>query len=128
MAITASYILIYTLISSGRKTPFELWMGYTDDLEHLHVWGCEVYPHVDDEDKYDKDIERYFLIGYPRGEKSYLLWRKSTDEIVTCRKADFLEFSREDEEEEEVEAKWEGWKTRVVLRNSNSSSFVCLVT
>ena len=71
--------------------------------------GCEVYPHVDDEDEYDKDIKRCFLNGYPQGEKGYLLWRKSTDEIIICRKRDFLEFSRKDEEEKEVEAKWEGW-------------------
>ena len=108
-AIIASYILNHTLISSGLKTPFELCIGYTDRLEHLHVWDCEVYPHVDDEDEYDKDMEICFVIGYPRGKKGYLFWRKSTDEIVTCRKGDFLEFSREDQEEEGVEAKWEGW-------------------
>ena len=41
VAITASYILTHTPISSGQKTPFKLWMGYTDNLEHLHIWGCE---------------------------------------------------------------------------------------
>ena len=71
-------------------------MGYTDNLEHLCVWSCEVYPHVKDEDEYDKDIERCFLIGYPQGEKDFLLWRKSIDKIITCRKGDFLEFSIED--------------------------------
>ena len=65
--ITAPYILNYTPISNGRKTHFELWMGYTDSLEHLHIWGCMVYPHVDDEDEYDKNMKRCFLIGYPRG-------------------------------------------------------------
>ena len=72
-------------------------MGYTNSLEHLRIWGCEVYPHVDDDDAYDKDMERCFLIGYPQGEKDYILCRKSTDEIITCRKGDFLEFNREDE-------------------------------
>ena len=86
-------------------------MGYTDSLEYLCVWGCEVYLHVNDEyeDEYDKDMERCFLIRYPQGDKGYLLWRKSIDEIITCRKGDFLEFSREDEEEKEAKARWEGW-------------------
>ena len=35
--IIASFILNHTTISSGRKTSFELWMGYTDSMEHLHV-------------------------------------------------------------------------------------------
>ena len=104
VAITASYILNHTPISNGQKTPLELWIGYTYNLEHLHVWGCEVYPHVNDEDEYDKDMERCFLIGYPRGEKGYLLWRKSTDEIVTCRKGGLLKVTREYEEDEETEA------------------------
>ena len=61
--ITYSYILNHTLISSGWKTPFKLWIGCTDSLEHFHVWGCEVYPHVDDKDEYGKDMKRCFLIG-----------------------------------------------------------------
>ena len=48
-------------------------------------------------------------IRNPRGEKGYIFWRNSIDEIITCRKGDFQEFSKEDEEEEEVEAKWKGW-------------------
>ena len=81
--ITASYILNHTTSLSGPKTPFVLWMGYKNSLEHFHVWGCEVYPHVTDEDQYDKDIERCFLVGYPQGEKGYLLWRISRDEIIS---------------------------------------------
>ena len=59
--------------------------------------------------EYDKDMERCFLIGYLQGEKGYLLWRKSTDEIITCGKWDFPEFNREDEEEDEAQAMWDGW-------------------
>ena len=88
-AFTALYILNHTLSPHGWKTPFEIWMGYSDSLEHLHVWGCEVYPYVDDEDEYDDDMERCFLIGNPHGEKGYLLGKKSTDEIMTCRKGFF---------------------------------------
>ena len=54
-------------------------------------------------------MERCFLIGYPQGEKGYLLWGKSRDEIITCRIGNFLKYGREDEEEEEAEAEWEGW-------------------
>ena len=61
-AITASYVLNHTLNSSGQKTHFEHWMGYTDSLEHLYDWAYEVHPHVDDEDEYDKDMKRCFLI------------------------------------------------------------------
>ena len=95
-AITISYIFNHTVSSSGQKTPFELWMVYRDSLEHLCVWGCEVYAHVTNEDEYDKNMERCFLIGYPKGEKSYILLRKSTNEIIMCRKGNFLEDGRED--------------------------------
>ena len=50
-----------------------------------------------------------FLIGYPQGEKGYLLWWKSRDAIITCRINDFLEDGKEDREEEEAEVEWEGW-------------------
>ena len=63
--ITTSYILNHTPSSSGPKTPFKLYMGYKDNLEYLCIWGCEVYPHVIDEDQYGKDMKRCFLIGYP---------------------------------------------------------------
>ena len=65
VVITTFYISKYTPCSSGPKTPLWLWMGYKDSLEHLSIWDCEVYPHVIDEDEYDKDMERCFLIGYP---------------------------------------------------------------
>ena len=84
-------------------------MEHKEILEHLRVWGCEVYPHVSDEDQYDKDMEIRFMIGYPQGEKDYLLWRKSRDEIITCRIGDFLEDDRKDGEDEEAESEWEGW-------------------
>ena len=51
--ITTSYILNYTPNRSRMKTPFDIWVGYKESLEHLHVWGCEVYPHVSDKDQYD---------------------------------------------------------------------------
>ena len=54
-------------------------------------------------------MERCFLIRYPQGEKGYLLWRKSRDEINTYRIEDFLEDGREDSEEEEAEAESAGW-------------------
>ena len=84
-------------------------MGYKKSLEHLRVWGCEFYPYVSDEDQYDKAMERCFPIEYPQDEKGYLLWRKSRDEIITCRRRDFLEDGREDREKEQIEAKRERW-------------------
>ena len=109
-AITASYTLNHTPNQSKLNTPFEIWMGYKESLEHSRVWGCEVYPHGSDEDQYNKDMERCFLIGYPQGKKGYLLQRKSRDEIITCRIGNFLEDDRKDKEGQEVEAEQEGWQ------------------
>ena len=53
-------------------------------------------------------MRKCFLIGYPQGEKGYLLQRKSKEEIITCRIGDFLEDGREDKEEEDAEAEWVG--------------------
>ena len=112
VAFTTSYILNHTPNSSGLKTPFEIWMGYKEIMEHLRVWDCKVYLHVS-----DKDMERCFFIRYPQGEKGYLLWKKSRDEIIICRIWHFLKDGREDREEEEVEAEWEGRETWEVLHN-----------
>ena len=63
--IIASYILNNTLNSSGLKLLSSFGWDTKRVWSLLFVWGCEVYPHVNDEGQYDKNMERCFLIGYP---------------------------------------------------------------
>ena len=70
-------------------------MGYVKSLEHLKVWGCEVYPCKKARDEVDRNSEKYFLIGYPKEEKGYILYRQSTNTTFISRSGDFLEDERE---------------------------------
>ncbi|PON67122.1 Ribonuclease H-like domain containing protein, partial [Parasponia andersonii] len=72
---TASYILNFIQIVKVTSTPFQTWMVYVESLEHLKVWGCEVYACKKVGDEVDKNSKKCFLLGYPKEEKGYILYR-----------------------------------------------------
>ncbi|PON81121.1 Ribonuclease H-like domain containing protein, partial [Trema orientale] len=99
----ASYILNFTPSDKVTSTPFQLWMGYIESLEHIKVWGCEVYLCKKVGDEVDKNSEKCFLLGYPKEEKSYILYRQSTNTTFISRSGDFLEDEREVRQEDDEE-------------------------
>lgn len=56
-----------------HKTHVDVWMGKKPSIQHLHVFGCEVYSHVPKEkqSKLDNKEVKCIFIGYGVGVKGY---------------------------------------------------------
>ncbi|RDX68992.1 Copia protein, partial [Mucuna pruriens] len=72
----ATYLLNRVPSKIVPKTPFELWIGRTPSLRHLHVRGCqaEIRIYNMQEKKLDvRTISGYF-IGYLKKSKGYIFY------------------------------------------------------
>ena len=69
------------------KTPHEVWSGKKPSLQHIRVFGFDVYVHVLKENrcKMDKKAETCIFIGHKDGVKGYKLWNLETKKIVYIR-------------------------------------------
>jgi hypothetical protein len=74
-------------------TPHELWSGNKPSLQHLRVFGCDVYVHVPKENrsKRDNKAKKCIFIGYKDVVKGYKLWNPETKKIVYSRDVVFTE-------------------------------------
>ncbi|PON64527.1 Ribonuclease H-like domain containing protein [Parasponia andersonii] len=100
---TASYIFNFIPLDRVTSTPFQMWMGYVESLEHLMIWGCEVYACKKVGDEVVKNSKKYFLLGYPKEEKAYILYRQYTNTTFISKSGDFLENEREVRQENDEE-------------------------
>jgi hypothetical protein len=94
-AVDTSCYLVNRLPSSALddKTPHEVWSGKKPSLQHLRVFGCDAYVHVQKENriKLDKKAEKCIFIGYKDGVKGYKLWNLETKKIVYSQDVVFRE-------------------------------------
>jgi len=75
------------------KTPFELWHKSKPNVEHLRVWGCLAYVHVQ-KDKRDTSgihIQKCIFVGYPRGIRGWAFYNPVTQKTVFSEHAVFDE-------------------------------------
>jgi transposase InsO family protein len=81
------------------KTPYEVWTGHKPSIEHLRVFGCLAYVHVDDAAKRTGKLEgRGFpcvFLGYSTESKAWRLFNPasttSRKRVLISRDVDFLE-------------------------------------
>lgn len=73
------------------KSPYELWYGTKPDLDHLRVFGCDVYVH-DKHGKLDARAVKGKFLGYDKIRKGYLVLLPN-GKIVTERDVHFFEKS-----------------------------------
>lgn len=55
------------------KTLYELWSKKPFRYEHLKLFGCIAYVHIN-EKKLEPRALRCIFLGYPKGIKGYKLW------------------------------------------------------
>ena len=74
-------------------TPYEVFYGTTPGVEHLRVWGCLAYVHVqkDKRGSLGSHMEKCIFIGYPDGYKAWKFYNPVTKKIIICERADFDE-------------------------------------
>ena len=79
--VTAVYLLnrsSYKAIS-GRM-PYELWIGSTPVVHHLHTFGCVAHVKVTTPNlkKLDDSSRRMIFVGYELGSKAYRVYDPTT--------------------------------------------------
>lgn len=78
----------------GKKlTPYARWHGGFPDSEHLRVWGCTAYVHVNavTRTKLDARARKCRFVGYDPQAKAYRLWDPKRKKIVVSRDVTFDE-------------------------------------
>ena len=74
-------------------TPHEAWYGKKPRVEHLRVFGCAAYVHVqkDERRKLDPKTEKCVLLGYGSVQKGYRVYDHLTQKVFYSRNVKFNE-------------------------------------
>ena len=81
--------------ANGGKTPNELWTGVVPDLSHIRVFGCKVFgliPKQRRRGKFSDISSEGVFLGYPYGQKGYLIMDYATRRKYVCRNVEFIEY------------------------------------
>jgi transposase InsO family protein len=103
---TAAYIRNRCPTSAFQgATPYERWNGEKPSVDHLRIFGCQVYVHVPDQtrNKLAPKAQKGIFVGYPAGTKGYKIFLPNTRQMVSSRDVQFIEntFSTIDRTREE---------------------------
>ncbi|CAH9139832.1 unnamed protein product [Cuscuta epithymum] len=91
--LSACYILNKVPHKRIEKTPYELWKGYSPNLNHLRVWGCIAkvgFPDFKRTNIGPKTFDCVF-IGYAQGSAAYRFVSLNDRTICESRDAEFFE-------------------------------------
>lgn len=74
-------------------TPYQLWYNRKPSVDHIRVWGCLAYVHVqkDKRGSMGPHMEKCIFIGYPEGYKGWKFYNPVTKRTVISERADFDE-------------------------------------
>jgi len=92
--------------SLGGDIPYEKWTNKPVSLDHLRVFGSNVYilDKVQGKDKFAARSKKGIFVGYPREAKGYRVWLPCDKKVVVARDIKFLEKST-DEEKQTIDVK-----------------------
>ncbi|KAJ9553804.1 hypothetical protein OSB04_017849 [Centaurea solstitialis] len=96
---TGAHILNLVPTKKVSKTPFEMWKGKCPSLNHIKIWGCEVFVRRETQDKLEARSEKCLFIGYPQESFGYLFYKPKDNIVFVARRGKFLEremISKED--------------------------------
>ena len=85
-------------------TPYEAWYGEKPNVEHLRVFGCDVYAHVpkDERGKFDSKARKCILLGYGQETKGYRLFDLIRRKVLHSRDVRFNETEKKKNEDNKV--------------------------
>ena len=74
-------------------TPYEVWKGYKSNVNHLCIFGCSAYAHIqkDERSKMDPKAKKSIFLGYGIGFKGYKLFDTDTSKVFGSRDVIFNE-------------------------------------
>ncbi|KAM2382860.1 hypothetical protein ACFXTH_040483 [Malus domestica] len=88
---TAAYLLNRVPSKSVSQTPYEIWHGRKPSLNHIKIWGCEVYVKKLEATKLEARSVRCYFVGYPRETMGYEFYHPDDQKVFVARTAKFLE-------------------------------------
>ena len=79
--------------SLDNMTPFQAWYGKKPSVQHLRVWGCTAYVHVQKDQRkgLESHTQKSVFIGYPPGVKGWKFWNPDTRKTLISNDAEFDE-------------------------------------
>lgn len=94
--LTAIYIRNRCITSGNKlnKTPEEIWSGSKPNIEHLKVFGCNAYVHVqkDDRDnKFSRKAKPGIFLGYDSEKLGYRVFNLENNSVIVSRDVQFDE-------------------------------------
>lgn len=74
------------------KTPYELWHNKEVKIDHLRIFGSEVFIHIPREKrkKLDPKASKCIFVGYDNHSKGYRVWNPKSSKIEISRDVIFL--------------------------------------
>lgn len=74
------------------KSPYELWYNKPSKIEHLRIFGSEVFVYVPKEKrrKFDPKAARRVFVGYDNNSNGYRVWNSKTNKSEVTRDVVFL--------------------------------------
>ena len=95
--LTACYLMnIRLCVTDKTKTAYEVWHGHKPLVQHLRVFGCDVYVHIhkDHRKKMDAKATKGIFIGYDRNrENGYRVYDIVNHRVMISRDVKFFEKS-----------------------------------
>ncbi len=78
--------------SIDGKIPYELWFGRTSNIDHLKVFGCQVfYKGKARSWKFEAKWKPGIFLGYSPFAKAYLIWNETDGKVILSRDTIFNE-------------------------------------
>ena len=94
MISTAAYLRnrCPTSVFKG-ETPHKRWLSVKPDVDHIRVFGCNVYMHIPDEKrrKLDAKAVKGVFVGYPHGKKGYKIYIPESKKFVASHDVTIME-------------------------------------
>ena len=89
-----------------EMTPYEAWNGVKPRVEHLRVFGCDVYTHIpkDERGKFDAKARKCIFLGYGKETKGYRLYNPVQQKILHSRDVRFNEEEKKSGHEDVTQA------------------------
>lgn len=96
-ALTACYLMNHRLcVNDKSKTALEVWSGHKPYVQHLRVFGCDVYVHIHKHNRTKMDAKaiKGIFIGYdPIKENGYRVYDITNHRVIVSRDVQFFEQS-----------------------------------
>ena len=90
---TACYLRNIIPSVNRGMSPQEIWSGQRPNVEHLKVFGCVAYSHIDkkNRDKLHINAKRGLFVGYRRTNRQYRILDPRTERITESSHVTFRE-------------------------------------